>query len=105
MDSHEAIDRRSLRLAEMVAERIDADPSRRGLERARAVCARWRSPGEPAAVLEWAALLTQPWETVRPVLLERSPRGQRLRQSSPFCGILTPRERWQAYREFAGAPR
>ena len=38
-------------------------------------------------------------EHQRAVLLDESEEGQRLRQSSPFCGILTPRERWAIYRE------
>lgn len=103
MQAHTDIDRRSLALARLIAARIDADPSRQGLERARQVCARWLSQDDTAAVREWARIVAGPWEDVRLVLLDDSDRGQRLRQSSPFCGILTPRERWQAYREFGDA--
>jgi hypothetical protein len=38
---------------------------------------------------------------VRAVLLDESDEGQRLRQSDPFCGILTPEERWKIYREYS----
>jgi len=38
---------------------------------------------------------------VRAVLLDESDEGQRLRQSDPFCGVLTPRERWEIYRQAA----
>jgi hypothetical protein len=40
-----------------------------------------------------------PWEEVRRILLEESDEGQRLRQTDPFCGILTPAERWEIYRK------
>ena len=36
---------------------------------------------------------------MRAILLDESDEGQRLRQTDLFCGILTPAERWQIYRE------
>jgi len=35
------------------------------------------------------------------ILLDESEEGTRLRQIDPFCGILTPKERWEIYREAA----
>ena len=35
------------------------------------------------------------------MLLEESESGQRLRQSTPFCGVLTPRERWAIYKDWS----
>jgi hypothetical protein len=99
MVSHADIDRRSRDLARAVVSRIDADPTRAGLERARSNCRRWLSRGPQPAVEEWLCILDAPWEQVRTVLLDGSEEGQRLRQSTPFCGILTPRERWQFYRK------
>ncbi len=49
---------------------------------------------------EWSNLLDRPWEEIRSLLLDESELGQRLRQSDPFCGILTPQERWEIYRAF-----
>ena len=89
-------------MARAVAERIDADPQRCGLDRARAVCQRWAERTASPAVLEWAAILRRPWPEIRAVLLDPSEEGRRLRQSGPFCGILQPRERWLIYKEFAG---
>jgi hypothetical protein len=40
MKDHQAIDRRSLAMARRIVAKIDADPSREGLEHARRVCAR-----------------------------------------------------------------
>lgn len=101
MRTHEQIDRRSLVLARAVAERIDRDPSRTGLDTARQVCRRWKEQGAPRVVDEWLAILAGSWEQVRAVLLADDEEGRRLRQSAPFCGILTPRERWDIYQRFA----
>jgi hypothetical protein len=75
MQTHTGVDRRSLLLARLIAQRIDADRSRQGLERARQVCTRWLAQGDRAAVREWAGIMAGPWEQIRSVLLEESPRG------------------------------
>ena len=98
MRTHEAIDRRSLRMVRENVARIDADPERRGFEHAKQVCHRWVAQGNLPA-REWLMILQRPWEEVRTVLLDESDEGQRLRQNDPFCGVLTPRERWAIYRE------
>jgi hypothetical protein len=100
MRTHQEIDERSLALAQAVAARIDRDPQREGLRLARENCARWLQKDASPAILEWQRLLGQEWESVREVLLDEGQLGQRLRQSTPFCGILTPRERWDVYRRF-----
>lgn len=97
--THESIDERSLALVRAIVARIDADPERRGLEHARRVCRTWGEAGNRPA-LEWAEIIARPWDEIRRVLLDESDNGQRLRQSNPFCGILSPRERWAIYREF-----
>ncbi len=101
MKTHEAIDRRSLEMVRRIVAKIDADPRREGLERARRVCARWVEQGNVPA-REWAVILAErSWEEIRRILLEDSEESRRLRQSDPFCGILTPQERWEIYREAA----
>lgn len=82
-----------------IVEKIDADPDRRGLEHAREVCRKWVEAGNRPAI-EWRAIVARPWEEIRAILLDESDEGQRLRQSDPFCGILSPAERWAIYREF-----
>jgi hypothetical protein len=98
MRTHAAIDRRSLEMARRIVAKIDADPDRRGFEHARRVCRRWVELERPTAT-EWLNILQRPWEEVRQILLDHSDEGRRLRQSDPFCGILTPVERWEIYRE------
>lgn len=101
MKTHQDIDKRSLAMARAIALRIDRDPRRRGLTRARSVCARWYGMNPQPCVEEWMGILRKPWREARKMLLNRGELGQRLRQSSPFCGILTPVERWRIYAEYS----
>jgi hypothetical protein len=70
MKTHEQIDQRSLAMARAIVARIDRDPSRAGLAKARATCQRWFQERREPAVREWLEILEQPWEQVREVLLE-----------------------------------
>ncbi len=85
-------------MAREIVARIDADPARAGLARAKATCRRWLQNREEPVLREWMNILDRPWEEIRQVLLDESENGKRLRQSDPFCGILTPQERWEIYR-------
>ncbi len=93
MKSHQEIDERSLRLARAVAERLDENPEL--LDRVR----NWAESQESPAVREWLPILRGPWEQIRKVLLSADQESTRLRQSSPFVGVLSPRERWAIYAE------
>jgi len=75
-----------------------------GLERARRTCQRWLLEAPSPAMAEWGRILEQEWPAIRRVLLDPGEEGRRLRQSSPFCGTLSPRERWEVYRRFAHEP-
>jgi len=101
MKTHEEIDQRSLALARAVAVEIDRDPERRGLLKARKKCARWFHDNPAPVLAEWLVILNQEWDKVRAVLLNEHEEGRRLRQSSPFCGILSPKMRWDIYRRFS----
>jgi hypothetical protein len=100
--THQDIDRRSLEMVRRIVAKIDADPERHGLAHAKRVCERWVAQGIVSA-REWLRLLDQPWEEVRAILLDETDEGQRLRQTDPFCGILTPEERWEIYRKARSA--
>jgi hypothetical protein len=100
MKNHRLVDQRSLALAEAVARKIDNDPNHSGLEKARSVCESWMQKNPGPSVLEWRSILEEPWTVVRKVLLDTTEHEASLRQSSPFCGVLTPRERWDIYRRF-----
>lgn len=94
---HSRIDERSLALHRLVAAKLRADPDL--LRIARDNLRRWRqaSDGASSAWQEWEQLLDGPGDQVERLLVERSERATRLRQSSPFCGILTDSERRRIY--------
>ena len=101
MRTHQQIDQRSLAMVRAIVDKIDGDPTRAGLTKARATCQRWSARSPSAAIQEWLKILDRPWEQIREVLLDGSEEGQRLRQSDPFSGVLTPQERWEIYRQFS----
>lgn len=105
MKTHQEIDRRSLALARAVVAKIDDGAARKGFAHARETCARWFQQNPTPAVAEWMELLQHDWITVRAALLADSEAGQRRRQNSPFCGVLTPAERWAIYQRFSGEPK
>ena len=104
MRTHQEIDRRSLALARAVVEKIDNDPERRGLHKAKENCARWVADNPSPALDEWMTILSQDWSVVRAKLLDPGETGQRLRQSNPFCGVLSAHERWAIYRQHNREP-
>lgn len=98
--THEWIDARSLALARATAEKLRRDPARfvvvvENLQRWRQQMQPW-----PAALQEWADILTQGQSAAIAALTEDSERGRRLRQSNPFAGVLTPQERNAIFTEY-----
>lgn len=92
--SHAWIDQRSLELAKAIAVKLRADPSL--IDVARRNLGRWKARMEiwPRALREWEAILERgSLEEILEVLLDTGDTGCRLRQSSPFTGILTASER------------
>jgi hypothetical protein len=92
MRTHEWIDQRSLALHAAVAARLEAQPQL--LEVARANLRRWLATSPAAALHEWERLLdTLPLAELLALLRSPGEHAARLRQSSPFAGLLTPAER------------
>jgi hypothetical protein len=101
MRTHSLIDDRSLAMAESIVAKIDSDPTRAGFAHAKGVLERWIGMGSPEnGLLDWEVIMHNSWDVVRLVLLDHTEDGKRLRQSSPFTGILTAGERRSIYREF-----
>ena len=94
---HMRLDERSLALHRLVARKLLADPEL--LDKARTNLHRWQvSQGHRSlALAEWERILGSPVDHVARFLVERSERAARLRQSSPFTGILTEAERLAVY--------
>ncbi len=100
MRTHQQIDQRSLRLARAVVEKLERGDPRTGIDLARENNRRWREMNPSRLHDAWATILSGEWTGIRAVLLDESERGAQLRQNNPFCGVLTPPERWAIYREF-----
>jgi hypothetical protein len=90
--SHQWIDERSLALHVAVAAKLEAQPEL--LDVARQNLQRWLSMRPAAALREWQAILDRtPLPEVIGLLRARSEDAARLRQSSPFAGVLSKSER------------
>lgn len=98
--THQDIDNRSLLLAKAVVYKIENSLGPIGIEKAKSVCDKWLNKQTGNDIIEWKRILAQPWGKIKSVLLDQSETGCRLRQSNPFCGILSPKERWRIYKEF-----
>lgn len=96
--SHELTDGISLELGRRTAARLRQQPEllRLALEN----LARWSrlNANAPALVrcyAEWREILNHPLEEICSLLSSDSEEGQRLRQNSPFAGVLSAREVWE----------
>ena len=98
---HSRLDERSLAMHQLIAKKVQADPAL--LDKARQNVRRWQeSEGSPKlALAEWEQILSAPVNQVAQFLAERSERATRLRQSSPFAGILTEAERRRIYESYS----
>ena len=100
--SHHWIDARSLALGRAVAQKLEANPQL--LELARRNLERWiRAAGDAplAAHLEWQRLLqSESLPEIVSRLRSDSEDARRLRQSSPFAGLLSPQERWHVLNDY-----
>jgi hypothetical protein len=99
LDPHRLAELRSLAYHRAVAERLRKDPTL--IDRARSRVEAWmrdpdRSPGHARA---WKALLDRSLDELLAFMTEDSERARELRQSTPFAGFLSPRERWAIWSE------
>ena len=98
---HRQIEARSLAMHCVIAAKIAAAPEL--LDIARRNLAKWSERyGEnvPPALLEWASILEQSWPHIAALITDPRERATRLRQSTPFAGILTDAERRRIYDAF-----
>ena len=98
---HRLAEARSLAMHCLIAQKIAADP--RLLDVARRNLAAWaeRYGGSvPRALDEWRAVLDRPWPEIAALITDPGESATRMRQSSPFAGVLTARERRRVYEAF-----
>lgn len=102
---HEIMDDRSLEMDRVIADKIRVNPKL--VQIALTNIHRWLanpdySESGRQAALEWKRIIENLSVGALVTLLEsNSEEAQRLRQSSPFCGILTPDERQAIFRKYA----
>lgn len=98
---HCRLDLRSLAMHTLIARKLARTPGLLTVarENLRRWSERWGDEA-PAWLEEWQAVLGRPWIEVAALITELSPRATRLRQSSPFAGVLTPQERKRIYDAF-----
>jgi hypothetical protein len=99
--SHRIAEARSLAMHVVIAKKIERDPTL--LEVPRHNLERWRAqwPDKPPPWWrEWRALLQRPWPEIAALITEPSENAARLRQSTPFAGVLTDAERARIYEAF-----
>lgn len=98
---HRVIEARSLAMHCLIARKISADASL--LKRARRNLEAWRArygSDIPRALDEWREILARPWPEIAAFITGSGEEATRLRQSSPFAGVLTPAERRRVYAAF-----
>jgi len=98
IDPHRLAEERSIAYHRAIAERIRRDPVI--LARARERVRDWLAgPGEPRHyALAWQEILQRNEHAIAAFLTDRGEEARELRQSTPFAGALTARERWALWR-------
>ncbi len=98
---HRIIEARSLAMHCLAAQKIMRDPAL--LDRVRRTLDAWRErygKDAPRALDEWAEILRRPWPQIAAFITDAGERATRLRQSTPFAGVLGVRERERIYAAF-----
>ena len=96
--SHELLDEISLELGRRTAARLRQQPEL--LQLAHKNLARWSRLNADAPALlrcyaEWRAVLQHPLDEICQLLGAETEEARRLRQNSPFAGVLSAREVWE----------
>jgi hypothetical protein len=97
---HQRIEERSIALHKRISELLEKDPQLLDVafgNLQKAV----RVHGDLPVLLAWARILDGTIDEIRAILISPSENARWLRQSSPFAGVLDPRERWKIYEAFS----
>ncbi|MBN2508239.1 MAG: hypothetical protein JXQ71_16265 [Verrucomicrobia bacterium] len=103
---HSWVDQRSLALGCAVADKLESHPEL--LAVARRNVDQWIEQSSEAplmAHLEWRKILEKDsLSKILALLRSHSEEACRLRQNSPFAGLLSPQERWRILNEYEAQP-
>ena len=99
--SHRIHDAVGIELAQLVAARLRE--SSQPLQVARANLSQWSGKNAGRASLlrcyaEWSTILDRPVDAICQILCADTEEGHRLRQNSPFAGVLPAQTVWEAKR-------
>jgi hypothetical protein len=98
VNAHRLAEERSLAYHRLVAARIASDPTI--LARARRQVQEWLERGTaPYYARQWDRILRGSIDDIRALLVADTEEGRALRQSTPFAGVIDPRERWRIWKE------
>ena len=105
--NHSETDQASLEMGRRVAEKLRRHPEL--VEFARVNLLRWSRQNQSSSSLlrcyaEWQQILSRPTHEICGLLCAETDDAQRLRQNSPFAGVLTPAEVWEVKSRFRHAP-
>lgn len=99
---HTLLDARSLAMHCLIARKLMREPKL--LQIARRNLTQWRKrsgeAAEAAYLSEWSQILDYPLPQLLALMTAMTDEATRLRQSSPFAGILTPIERKRVFEAF-----
>ena len=98
---HRIIEARSLAMHCLAARKIAREPSL--LDGVRLNLKNWReryAADMPRALDEWNTIINRPWAEIATLITDPGENAARLRQSTPFAGVLTPEERERIYAAF-----
>jgi len=97
--SHRWLDIVNLEMCRAIAKKIRRNPQLMRIPRANLQHWREKNRGLAVAQREWETILQRnPVERVLEILTQDNDEGQRLRQSDPFVGILSEKERLAFFR-------
>ena len=103
MNLHRLAEERSLEYHRLVAQRLGRDPAL--LDAARRRVAAWIAGSHvagaphPHYAQAWSVLLASPLPGLQASLVDPGPEAIALRQVTPFAGAISPRVRWNLWRE------
>lgn len=98
---HRLLEARSLAMHCLAAQKVERNPTL--LKSVRRTLAAWRAryaAEVPRALDEWNAILRRPWPEIAAFITDPGERATRLRQSTPFAGVLSASERKRVYAAF-----
>jgi hypothetical protein len=98
---HRLLDARSLAMHAVIAQKIERDPALIAV--AHRNLRRWQQKWgqrRPQWATEWLAILDRSWPEIAAVMTDPGEASTRLRQSSPFAGVLSTDERRRIYDAF-----